>query len=100
MFSDRALTELEARRQQLIAAAKGHRTRLQSELLDLTDSVRWVNRAAGWLRGMRPLLWVVAPAAGFLLARRGWTVLRWLPSVLPWWRVVRSVAARIGAKES
>jgi hypothetical protein len=98
MFSSRALGELEVRRQQLIAAAVDHRAALQTDLLDLTNALGWVDRAASWLHRARPLLWVAAPAAGFLVARRARTILRWLPSLLPWWRVAQAIGVRLGRR--
>ena len=100
MFSDRALTELETRRQQLIAAAENHRNRLRRDVATLAHALGWLDAAADWLQRARPLLWVAAPAAGYLLARRARTVLRLLPLVLPWWRVARSFGRRFKAHET
>jgi hypothetical protein len=97
MFSDRALSELECRRSQLLVAAETHRANLRNDLSKLTATLGWVDRAAAWLPRARPLLWVAAPAAGYLVARRARALLRWLPAILPWWRIARHVAARLGA---
>lgn len=98
MFSNQALVELETRRQRLVATADGLRADLGQDLAVFVGSMGWADRAVGWLRGARPLLWVAAPAAGYWLARRGRTVVRWLPMVLPWWQVARNVGARLGRR--
>jgi hypothetical protein len=100
MFSTRALGELEARRQQLIAASEAQRRQFQTSLGDLTMALGWVDRVAGWLHWARPLFWAAVPAAGYLAVRRARTILRLIPMVLPWWRVARSLAARLGPRKT
>ncbi|HOY57841.1 MAG TPA: hypothetical protein PK640_06855 [Verrucomicrobiota bacterium] len=94
MFSSRTLGELETRRQSLITAAADHRARLHDEWSRLADSLGWADRAVHWARGVRPVLWIAAPVAGYAVARRGRVLLRWLPLIWPWWRIAKSFAAR------
>ena len=95
MFSTRALAELEVRRQLLIATADAQRMLFQGHLQELANALGWVDRAAAGLRRFRSLLWIVAPAAGYLAVRRAGTLLRVAPLLLPWWRVARRLVRRM-----
>jgi len=98
MFSSRALSELEARRQQLIAAAQTQRDQFQAGLEGLARSLAWTARVAGWVQAARPFFWTGTSAVGFFLARRVRTVLRLVPLLLPGWRIARDIVARLGSK--
>jgi hypothetical protein len=100
MFSTRTLAELEARRQQLLAASEAQRTQFCGSLAELTAALGWVDRVTGWAHQVSSLLWVAAPAAGFFAARRARTALRLVTMVVPWWRIVRRLVGRFGPKKT
>jgi hypothetical protein len=56
-------------RRTLVAESGLNRLVLQAEIQNLRDATAWVSEAARWPRKAGPLLLLVAPLAGFLMAK-------------------------------
>jgi hypothetical protein len=68
VFGRRELDQLTLEKQALVAESGLNRLVLQAELQNLRAATAWVSEAARWPR-KSVLLLVLAPLAGFLLAR-------------------------------
>ena len=69
MFGPKELDKLALEKQALVAESGLNRLVFQAELQNLRSATAWVSEAARWPRKAGPLLLVLAPLAGFLLAR-------------------------------
>ena len=69
MFGRQELAALVQRRRALLAESDSNRQALRAEIQDLRHATAWVSEARRWPRKAGPLLLVLAPLAGFLLAR-------------------------------
>ena len=69
MFGRIELDKLVQERRTLVAESGLNRLVLQAELQDLRDATAWVSEAARWPRKAGPLLLLLAPIAGFLMAK-------------------------------
>lgn len=69
MFGRIELDKLVQERRTLVAESGLNRLVLQAEIQNLRDATAWVSEAARWPRKAGPLLLLVAPLAGFLIAK-------------------------------
>ncbi len=69
MFGRKELDKLALEKQTLVAESGLNRLAVQAELQNLRSAVAWVNEATRWPRKLGPLLTLLAPLVGFLLAR-------------------------------
>ena len=69
MFGRQELARLALEKQVLVAESGLNRLALQAELQNLRSATDWVSKAARWPRKPGLVLLVLAPLAGFLLAR-------------------------------
>jgi hypothetical protein len=80
------LTELARRKHLLIAQGEIYRALLTVERLAIQDRIESAQR---FVRAYRAPLLAGSALGGILLGRKGKALLRWLPSLLTLWRVVR-----------
>jgi len=77
MFGQTRLSELRARKELLVVEADAHRQLLALDAQAAAHSLRWLEPVhRGWQQ-VKPFAWLVAPVAGFYVARRGRSVWRW-----------------------
>ncbi len=69
MLGRKELEKLALAQQTLVAESGLNRLALEVELQNLCSATSWVNEVARWPRKLGPLLTLLAPLAGFLLAR-------------------------------
>ena len=69
MFGRRELAKLALERQALVAESGLHRLTFQVELQNLRAATAWVSEASRWPQKAGPLLLLLAPLAGFLMAK-------------------------------
>ena len=69
MLGRKELTNLDLQKQALVLESRLNRFALQAEVQSLRSATSWVNDVTGASRELAPLLVVLAPIAGFLLAR-------------------------------
>ena len=69
MFGREELDRLAREKQAILAESGLNRLALQAELQNLRSATAWVSTATRWPRKAGPLLLVLAPVAGFLLAK-------------------------------
>ena len=69
MLGRKELTELDLQKQALVLESGLNRLTLQAEVQSLRSATSWVNDVTGASRELAPLLVVLAPIAGFLMAR-------------------------------
>lgn len=96
MFGREELIKLAAQKQALLVESSVNRLVLQAEVGKLHSAVAWVNQATRVPRTLAPLLLILAPLAGFVLARgsRGsgsWlnqaaAALKWLGPLYGLWK--------------
>jgi len=63
------LEQLDLAKQALVAESGLNRLAVKAELQNLHSATSWMNEATLWPRKLGPLLTLLAPLAGFLLAR-------------------------------
>ena len=81
MFGGRELDKLHLQKQALLLESGLNRFALQAEFRNLRSATTWVGGVAKASRGLTPLLLLLAPLAGFLLARRSRQSRSWLSRV-------------------
>jgi len=69
VFRRKELERLALEKQALVAESGLHRLEIQIELQNLRAATAWVSEATRWPRTHGSLLMVLAPLAGFLMAR-------------------------------
>ncbi|MGO8926461.1 MAG: hypothetical protein ACLQU3_06165 [Limisphaerales bacterium] len=69
MFRRKELDKLALEKRALVAESGLHRLAVQVELQNLRSATAWLSEATRWPRKLGPLLLVLAPLAGFLLAK-------------------------------
>jgi hypothetical protein len=69
VFGRIELDKLAQEKKTLVAESGLNRLVLQAEIQDLRDATAWVSEAARWPRKAGPLLLLLAPLAGFLMAK-------------------------------
>lgn len=69
MLGRKELDKLALEKQTLVAESGLNRLAVQAELQNLHSATAWVNEATRWPRKLGPLLTLLAPLTGFLLAR-------------------------------
>jgi hypothetical protein len=90
------LDKLNLRKQALLLESSLNRAVLQAEVRSLRTAGNWVREATSVSRELRPLLFLLAPIAGFLVARGArrcgsWlsqavTALKWIGPLYGLWR--------------
>ncbi len=101
MLGRKELASLDQQKQVLLLESGLNRVTLQAEVQSLRSATAWVSGVTGASRKLAPLLTVLAPLAGFLLARgsrrpdswlsRLMTLAKWVP---PLYRLWESFSAR------
>ena len=96
MLGREELERLAAEKQALLVESSLNRLALQAEFQNLRSASGWMKAAAGGAGRFTPLLLLLAPVAGFLLARRArgsgsWlgrsvTALKWIAPLYGVWR--------------
>lgn len=92
MVSGQELARLQARKELLIAQCDLQRGIVDVELARLRGGLSWMHRGGEWLQRVRPWLPLIAPVAGFIVARRWKTVLGLAGRTVGWrvlWRLFR-----------
>ncbi len=108
MLGRKELASLDQQKQALLLESGLNRVALQAQIQSLRSATAWVSEAASLSRELTPLLFVLAPIAGFLLTRRRQRPGSWLSRVItlakwmgPLYRVWKSFAShRTGAESS
>ena len=96
MLGREELEKLAAEKQALLVESSLNRLALQAEFQNLRSTSGWMKTAAGGAGKFSPLLLLLAPVAGFLLARsvrgsRSWlgrsaAALKWIAPLYGLWR--------------
>lgn len=92
MVSGKELTRLRERRELLVAECDVQRGIAEVEIARLRGSFRWLDSGTALLQRLRPWLPLIAPVAGFIVARRWKSVLRMTGRTVGWrvlWRLLR-----------
>ena len=76
------LDKLAVQKQTLVVESSLNRLALQAEIRNLRSATAWIREAAGRSEERLPLLLIVAPLAGFLLARLSRRPDSWLSQAL------------------
>jgi hypothetical protein len=82
VFGRKELDKLNLRKQALLAESSLNRAALQAEIRSLRAATSWVREATSVSRELSPLLVLLAPVVGFLVARRARRVASWLGRVV------------------
>jgi hypothetical protein len=96
VFRRKELDKLALEKRALVAESDLNRLGLQLELQNLRSATAWVSRADRWPRKLGPLLLVLAPLTGFLVARaakrsdswfsRVTTAVKWIGPLYTLWK--------------
>ena len=96
MFGRRELDKLSLQKQALLLESGLNRVALQAEIRSLRSAATWVREATSVSRELTPLLALLAPLAGFLVARSArrsdsWlsrivTMVKWIAPLYGLWR--------------
>ena len=78
MFGREELDKLNVQKQALLLESSLNRLALQTEVQRLRSATAWAGEATRASRQFAPLLLLLAPLAGFLLARKGRRADSWL----------------------
>ena len=107
MLGRKELANLDLQKQALLLESGLNRVALQAEIQSLRSATAWVSDVTSASRELAPLLVVLAPLAGFLLARgsrrpdswlsRLMTLAKW---VAPLYRLWKSFSARRSEPEA
>jgi hypothetical protein len=92
MVSAKELARLQAHKELLVVQCDLHRGILRVECARLRSKFDWVDRSSEWIQKARPWLPLLAPVAGFLVARRWKKVLGFAGRTVGWrllWRVFK-----------
>jgi hypothetical protein len=107
MLGRKELADLDLQKQALLLESDLNRVTLQAEVQSLRSATAWVNDVTSASRGLAPLLVVLAPLSGFLLARgsrRSDSWLRRLMALAKWvaplYRLWKSFSARRSGPEA
>jgi hypothetical protein len=82
MLGRKELAILDQQKQALLLESGLNRAALQTEVQSLRSATAWVSKVTSASRGMAPLLVVLAPLAGFLLARGSRRSHSWLSRMM------------------
>jgi hypothetical protein len=106
MLGRKELASLDQQKQVLLLESGLNRLTLQAEFRNMRAATSWVGDVAGASRELAPFLIVLAPIAGFLLARGSRRRDSWLSRLLalakwvaPGYRLWKTVSARRGKPE-
>jgi hypothetical protein len=101
MLGRKELASLDQQKQVLLLESGLNRLMLQAEFQSLHSATAWMRDVTGASRELAPLLIVMAPLAGFLVARRSRRPDSWLSRLMamakwvaPLYRLWKSVSAR------
>lgn len=96
MLGREELDKLAAEKQALLVESSLNRLALQAEFHNLSSATTWMKAATGGIGKVKPLLLMLAPVAGFLLARgsrpsgswliRAVSAIRWIASLYGLWQ--------------
>ena len=110
MLGRKELVTLDQQRQVLLLASGLNRLTLQAEFQHLRSATAWVREVTGASKQMAPLLSVLAPLVGFLLARnsrrqgsrfgRLMAVAKWVGPLYRLWKGVSAIRREPEARES
>ena len=107
MLGRKELAALGQQKQVLLLESALNRLTLQAEFRSLRSASAWMRDVTGASRELAPLLIVLAPLAGFLVARRSRRPDSWLSRLMavakwvtPLYRLWKSISARRGAPEA
>jgi hypothetical protein len=107
MLGRKELANLDLQKQALLLESGLNRVALQAEVQSLRSSTAWVSNVTSASRGLAPLMVVLAPLAGFLLARRSRRSNSWLSRLMalakwavPLYRLWKSFSARRSEPEA
>jgi hypothetical protein len=89
MFTAQRLSELEQRKQLLLAQSAIQRGLIQLHAHNAAGSLNWVQPVQRMMHTAGPWAWIAAPVAGFFVARNWRSALRWGLRGLSLWRLVR-----------
>lgn len=89
MFAESELEKLEETRRLLMAEADIHRSRLCLEAVGWSARLEEVQSVQRSFKAYRGLLVAGAAVVGLIAARRGGSLLRWIPAALGAWRSIR-----------
>lgn len=95
MFTTEKLKALEERRQLLLAQSEIHRCLILVDLRTAGRSLKWLEPAQRVAQRMRPMIWLVVPAGGFLAASLWRPALRWGVRGLAAWRLIKPWVRRV-----
>jgi hypothetical protein len=107
MLGREELARLDQQKQVLLLESGLNRLTLQAEFQSLHSATAWVRDVKGASRELAPLLIVMAPLAGFMMARRSRRPDSWLSRLMtmakwvaPLYRLWKSVSARRSEPEA
>jgi hypothetical protein len=109
VFGREELGRLAQQRKTLVAESDLNRLVLQSEIQNLRKALGWVGEAGRWPRKLGPLMLVLAPLAGFLMARgtrrpdswlnRLTAAAKWMGSLYTLWKAFSGSRADAGSEK-
>ena len=82
MLGRKELDKLNLQKQALLLESSLHRAALQADIRSLRSATTWVREATSVSREFAPWLTLLAPVAGFLLARRARRSASWFGRVV------------------
>ena len=82
MLGRKELDKLNLQKQALLLESSLNRAALQADIRSLRSATTWVREATSVSRELAPLLALLAPVAGFLLARRARRSASWFGRVV------------------
>ena len=107
MLGRKELAKLDRQKQTLVLESDLHRLALRAEIQSLHSATAWMGEATSLSRELSPLLVVLAPLAGFLLARGSRRADSWLSRLItlakwvaPLYRLWKSFTARRGEPDA
>jgi cytochrome b561 len=107
MLGRKELASLDQQKQVLLLESGLNRLTFQAEARSLRSASAWMRDVTGASRGLAPLLMLIAPLAGFLVARRSRRPNSWFSRLMavakwaaPLYRLWKSISARRGTPEA
>ena len=107
MLGRKELASLDQQKQALLAESELNRIALQADVQSLHSATAWVNEVTSASRELAPLLVILAPLAGFFLARGSRRSDSWLSRLMalakwgaPLYRLWKTFSARRSEREA
>jgi hypothetical protein len=104
MFATAEIKALRNKKQQLLLESEINRQVLVLECIQLKSSFRWTQTGVRWFKTIPPAWLILAPVAGYLVARsfrseRGWlhkaiVFGEMIRKLLPFWQTVKGFLAK------